>query len=244
MDSNPPPTPASVSNFLDSTTTPSPSLDTKNIVIIIGTIAGVGLIGLVLYRRRKNKKKEVQSTQLLEVVVDTHPRLITSFSSDTMYEIVPQPSLIMSNSFEYSTNNNIEINPIFDETKMMKNPLHYETEPDEFIFEPDKLENDDDVLQIIEFMVINDDFVSFDNIIEQVKGLPIYGRMLMISETKREEFIRKIKEKHQAPDEVVNVMSKLRKVHRNSISRSSTVITKMRAQMHWNKLFEKLLVTF
>jgi hypothetical protein len=122
---------------------------------------------------------------------------------------------------------------MFDETSIESPPL------DEYIFEPDKLEDDDDVLQIIEFM-IHDDCDSFDNIIEQVKGLPIHGRMLMISETKREEFIRKIKHKNRAPNEVVDVMSRLRKVKRNSISKSSTVVTKMRAQMHWRTFTVKL----
>jgi len=122
---------------------------------------------------------------------------------------------------------------MFDEKAVVQPAL------DEFIFEPDKLEDDEDVLQIIEFM-IHDDCDSFDNIIEQVKGLPIHGRMLMISETKREEFIRKIKHKNRAPNEVVDVMSRLRRVQRNSISKSSTVIATMRAHMRWRTFTAKL----
>ena len=119
---------------------------------------------------------------------------------------------------------------MFDETFVSK---------DAFVFETDKLDSDDDVLQIIELMIC-DGCDSFDNIIEQVKGLPIHGRMLMISETKRKEFIRKIKQKNRAPNEVVDVRSRLRKVKRNSISKSSTVITKMRAHVNWNRFAEKL----
>jgi hypothetical protein len=206
------------------------------IIIAVGVIVGVALIGLVIYKRRT--KKPDQPTQLLEVITDTHPRLLTSsFSMYHTYNDVSnnplyyesQPSLLMS----YTVDHNVEVNPMFDEAAVTP------TLPDDFIFEPDKLENDDDVLQIIEFM-IHEECDSFDNIIEQVRGLPIHGRMLMISDTKREEFIRKIKHKNQKPNEVVDVMSRLRKVKRNSISRSSTVITKMRAQMHWKTLFEKL----
>jgi hypothetical protein len=214
----------------------SHDIGSNYIIIAVGVFVGVALIGLVLYKRRT--KKTEQPVPLLEVITDTHPRLLTSsFSSRHTYSDVSnnplyyesQPSLMMS----YTMDQNVEINPMFDENAVTP------ALPDDFIFEPDKLENDDDVLQIIEFM-IQEECDSFDNIIEQVRGLPIHGRMLMISETKREEFIRKIKQKNQAPNEVVDVMSRLRKVKRNSISRTSTVITKMRAQMHWNTLCEKL----
>ena len=134
-------------------------------------------------------------------------------------------------SFDIYGVHTVEVNPLFDENAVTV------VLPDEIIFEPDE---DDVVLQIIE-LIHHDDCDSFDSIIEQVKGLPIHGRMLMIPETKREEFVRKIK--HKAPEEVVNVISRLRKVNRNSISRSSTVVTKIRAQMRWNAFAEKITAT-
>jgi hypothetical protein len=149
-------------------------------------------------------------------------------STNPLY-VDTQPSLMMSYTTT-TTNQDVEINPMFEETLVS---------PGDFVFEPN---NDDEVLQLIEFMIY-DGCDSFDNIIEQVKGLPIHGRMLMISDTKREEFIRKIKHKNQESNEVIDVMSRLRKVRRNSIPRSSTVITKMRAQMRWNTLFDKLYET-
>jgi hypothetical protein len=215
----------------------SQSTSSNYIIIVVGVVVGVALLGVILYRRRV--KKPEQNTHLSEIIIDTHPRTITpSFSM--MYNDVsnnplygePQPVLMMSSDI-YTVNQNVEINPMFDETRVTL---------DEFVFEPDKLDNDDDVLQIVEFMMC-DGCDSFDNIIEQVKGLPIHGKMLMISQTKREEFIRKIQHKNRASNEVIDVMSRLRKVKRNSISRSSTVITKMRAHVHWNRFAEKLYLT-
>ena len=190
------------------------------IIIIVGLVVGVALLGLLLRRRRV--KKPIQTTQLLEVVIEP-----PSFSMHNPLYGETQSTLMMSSD---TTNQNIEINPMFDETLVS---------PDYCVFEPDKLDNDDDVLQIIEMMIC-DGCDSFDSIIEQVKGLPIHGKMLMISQTKRDEFIRKIQDKNRAPNEVIDVMSRLRRVKRNSISSSSTVITKMRAHTNWNRFSEKL----
>ena len=204
----------------DAHTRSSQNTNSTYIIIVVGVVVGVALLGLILNRRRI--KKPEQTTQLSEVVIDP-----PYFSKNNPLYGEAQPNLMMSYD---TTNQNVEINPMFDETLVPS---------DDFVFEPDRLDNEDDVLQIIELMIC-DGCDSFDNIIEQVKGLPIHGKMLMISQTKREEFIRKIQHKNRAPNEVIDVMSRLRRVKRNSISRSSTVITKMRAHMHWNRLVEKL----
>ena len=159
-------------------------------MIISGVVVGVALLGLILYRRRVKKP---EPDQLVEVIIDAPP-----FSKNPLYVM----------SFDTTTKQNVEINPMFDDTTVSSQ---------DDIFEPDKLDNDDEVLQIVELM-IDDGCDSFDSIIEQVKGLPIHGKMLMISQTKREEFVRKIQHKNQAPDEVIDVISRLRKVKRKSLS--------------------------
>jgi hypothetical protein len=154
--------------------------------------------------------------------VETHQSVMMTFDSTNKYE---DGCLVQ--------NHNVEINPIFEESQ-------FETETHSLQYlEPDKLDDDDVVFELLELLV-KEGHDSFEAIVEQVKGLPIYGRMLRLSELKRQELIVKLKNKNHVSDEVTNVISRLRRVNRASISKTPTVVTKLRAQMRWHTIVEKM----
>ena len=218
---------------------------------IASTVGGALLVLLVVvfvYRKRTTKRRKDEQSKLFEILVETHPSMMMTFDSTKKYEdgclvqnhnVETHQSVMMfdlTNKYEDGClvqNHNVEINPIFEES-------HFETEPHSLQYlEPDKLDDDDVVFELLELLV-KEGHDSFEAIVEQVKGLPIYGRMLRLSELKRQELIVKLKNKNHVSDEVTNVISRLRRVNRASISKTPTVVTKLRAQMRWHTCIEKM----
>ena len=196
---------------------------------IASTVGGALVVLLVVvfvYRKRTTKRRKDEQPKLIEILVETHPSMMMTFDSTKKYE---DGCLVQ--------NHNVEINPIFEESQFETEtrPVSYSLQ----YLEPDKLDDDDVVFELLELLV-KEGHDSFEAIVEQVKGLPIYGRMLRLSELKRQEFIVKLKNKNHVSDEVTNVISRLRRVNRASISKTPTVVTKLRAQMRWHTIVEKM----
>ena len=196
---------------------------------IASTVGGALVVLLVVvfvYRKRTTKRPKDEQSKLIEILVETHPSMMMTFDSTNKYE---DGCLVQ--------NHNVEINPIFEESQFETEtrPVSYSLQ----YLEPDKLDDDDVVFELLELLV-KEGHESFEAIVEQVKGLPIYGRMLRLSELKRQELIVKLKNKNHVSDEVTNVMSRLRRVNRASISKTPTVVTKLRAQMRWHTIVEKM----
>ena len=223
---------------------------------IASTVGGALVVLLVVvfvYRKRTTKRPKDEQSKLIEILVETHPSMMMTFDSTKKYEdgclvqnhdVETHQSVMMTfdstNKYEDGClvqNHNVEINPIFEESQFETEtrPVSYSLQ----YLEPDKLDDDDVVFELLELLV-KEGHDSFEAIVEQVKGLPIYGRMLRLSELKRQELIVKLKNKNHVSDEVTNVMSRLRRVNRASISKTPTVVTKLRAQMRWHTIVEKM----
>jgi hypothetical protein len=123
----------------------------------------------------------------------------------------------------------IEVNPLLVVPK-------FEFE-ENILLKPDNLDDDDVALAVFETIVKDEGDGSFESLIENVKGTPLYGTMSKMTDTKKQEFL--IKLKHRS--EVETVISKLRRVNRASIDNSSTTSKQIRVQMRWNALFEKIV---
>ena len=141
----------------------------------------------------------------------------------------------------------VETNPmLIHQDSYQTNPMYLiepvpvtESSPEVDIFlQPDEIDDDETVLHLFETMVTNNG-EPLETLIEQVKGTPLYGSMMKLSEAKRQELVIKLKMKK--PTEVENIISRLRRVKRASLDQTSTTAVKIRVQMRWQGLVEKLL---
>jgi hypothetical protein len=170
-------------------------------------------IAVFQMRRRRVKNRELKMENInndIEKAMSPNPMLFASAP-----ELVKFPT--------------IEVNPLLVVPK-------FEFE-ENILLKPDNLDDDDVALAVFETIVKDEGDGSFDSLIENVKGTPLYGTMSKMTDTKKKEFL--IKLKHRS--EVETVISKLRRVNRASIDNSSTTSKQIRVQMRWNALFEKIV---
>jgi hypothetical protein len=163
-------------------------------------------------RRKSERDRELEREiePLKGIIIETNPLLISSEFP----------------SFSYK----------FD---VVQNPMYEpkpEPEPEFDLLKPDEIHDDDTVLELFQTVVKNTG-EPLEVLIEQVKGTPLYGSMMKLSDMKRQELSVKLK----LPSEVESVISRLRRVNRASLCQASTTVVKLRVHARWHKMAEKIL---
>ena len=159
---------------------------------------------------------EMANEPLTSVVIETNP-------------------LLISNEFpSFSYKFDVVQNPMYVPKPEPEPELCYD------ILKPDEIHDDEAVLELFQ-TVVNNTGEPLEVLIEQVKGTPLYGSMMKLSDVKRQEL--RVKLKLKMPSEVETVMSRLRRVNRASLSQASTTVVKLRVHARWHKLVEILLKT-
>jgi hypothetical protein len=166
------------------------------------------LLAIIVLRRRKTKPKEVTVVDEEKgPVTFSNPMLLSpEFRSITMQK-EPEFNSIMT-----------EVNPLFEE------PV---------VLEPDNIHDEEALVFVFKTMCEHTEG-TFEQLVEHVKGTPLFGKMMKMSDDKKEHFVKVLQ-----MTEVERVMSKLRRVNRASLDKSSTLVKQMRVQARWHSMVKK-----
>ena len=91
--------------------------------------------------------------------------------------------------------------------------------------EPDRIEDTDVIIHILDTLDV-DAACTFESVVDHVKGTPMYGTMMQMDGTQREQLMVKLrhvvhqesgKEPEKENEDLNRVIANLRKVHRPSL---------------------------
>jgi len=192
-----------------------------HVAAAIGCVTIVSLVALAVFKRRRRQEQLVmyEKENVTESVTFSNPMLLApEFRSIT-----------------------IEKNPIFTEpivfrdTRVTIEPNPASETP--VFLEPDNFQDEETLVFIFKTMCQHSEG-SFEQLVEHVRGTPLFGQMMKMSDDKKEHFVKLLRAKPMT--EVEQVMSKLRRVNRASLSGTPTLVKQMRVQARWHRLYERI----
>ncbi len=124
--------------------------------------------------------------------------------------------------------------PEFRSITMEKGPETPEVQVNPLFEEPDNLHDEEALVFVFKTMCEHTEG-TFEQLVEHVKGTPLFGKMMKMSDDKKEHFVKVLQ-----MTEVERVMSKLRRVNRASLDKSSTLVKQMRVQARWHSMVKKM----
>jgi hypothetical protein len=193
-----------------------------HVAAAIGCVTIVSLVALAVFKRRRRQEQLVmyEKENVSEPITFSNPMLLA-----------PELNQVVRSK----TDPNLSV----EDTRVTieSNPLFVASETPVFL-EPDNFQDEESLVFIFKTMCQHNEG-SFEQLVEHVRGTPLFGQMMKMSDDKKEHFVKLLRAKSMT--EVEQVMSKLRRVNRASLSGTPTLVKQMRIQARWHRLYDSLV---